>query len=232
MSLSVNSVWLENGAAVPGEVLLSTALVQILDGNGKACTCRALLDSGSQPNLISEEVVKRLNLPRKSVELTLAGVGSKAAQVKYRCNGTVESIGVGFRKNVSFLIVPPITEMIPSQNIPTTRLNIPKHLRLADPGFHKPGKIDLLLGVDIFYELLCVGQIRLGPNLPLLQKTKLGWLVNGKMSFIGNTSNITSCNLSVVDINLIIDLSFIGNTSNITSCNLSVVDINLIIDLK
>ncbi|XP_072395145.1 uncharacterized protein [Diabrotica undecimpunctata] len=200
MSFSVNSVWLEDGAGVPGEVLLSTALVQIIDGNGKACTWRAQLDSGSQPNLISEEVVKRLNLPRKSVDLTLAGVGSKVAQVKYRCNGTVESIGVGFRKTVSFLIVPQITEVIPSQNIPTTRLNIPKHLRLADPGFHKPGKIDLLLGVDIFYELLCVGQIRLGPNLPLLQKTKLGWLVNGKMSFIGNTSNITNCNLSVLDI--------------------------------
>ncbi|XP_072380660.1 uncharacterized protein [Diabrotica undecimpunctata] len=200
MSFSVNSVWLEDGAAVPGEVLLSTALVQIIDGNGKACTCRALLDSGSQPNLISEEVVKRLNLPRKSVGLTLAGVGSKVAQVKYRCNGTVTSIGVGFRKTVSFLIVPQITGVIPSQNIPTTRLNIPKHLRLADPGFHKPGKIDLLLGVDIFYELLCVGQIRLGPNLPLLQKTKFNWLINGKMSFIGNTSNITNCNLSVLDI--------------------------------
>ncbi|XP_072400762.1 uncharacterized protein [Diabrotica undecimpunctata] len=178
MSFSVNSVWLENGAAVPGEVLLSTALVQIIDGNGKACTCRALLDYGSQPNLISEEVVKRLNLPRKSVDLTLAGVGSKVAQVKYRCNGTVESIGVGFKKTVSFLIVPQITGVIPSQNIPTTRLNIPKHLRLADPGFHKPGKIDLLLGVDIFYELLCVGQIRLGPNLPLLQKTKLGCVLD------------------------------------------------------
>ena len=35
----------------------------------------------------------------------------------------------------------------------------------------------MLLGVSIFFKLLCVGQIELGDSLPLLQKSVLGWIV-------------------------------------------------------
>ena len=51
---------------------------------------------------------------------------------------------------------------------------------MADPMFHKPQKIDILIGGEIFFELLCVGQIKPGPNLPIIQKTSLGWIVSGK----------------------------------------------------
>jgi len=56
---------------------------------------------------------------------------------------------------------------------------IPENLQLADPEFHIAQRVDLLIGASLFYELLCVGQIRLLPGLPLLQKTRLGWVVSG-----------------------------------------------------
>jgi len=39
--------------------------------------------------------------------------------------------------------------------------------------------VDLLIGASLFFEMLCVGQIKLPPGLPLIQKTRLGWVVFG-----------------------------------------------------
>ena len=50
---------------------------------------------------------------------------------------------------------------------------------LADSEFHKPSEIDMLLGSNLFYKLLCIGQIRLNNSDVMLQKTRLGWIVTG-----------------------------------------------------
>jgi len=42
--------------------------------------------------------------------------------------------------------------------------------------------VDLLIGASLFFEMLCVGQIKLPPGLPLIQKTRLGWVVFGGLS--------------------------------------------------
>lgn len=152
-------MWLENGEEVSGEVLLSTALIQVVDCNGRVHDCRALLDTGSQPNLITDEFVERVGLSKNSVEVVLAGIGNKPSHIRDRCSLMIQSNRTGFRKNVSCLVVPKICGLVPSQNIPVKNLVIPHHIQLADPGFSTPGQIDLLLGVDIFYEMLCVGQI-------------------------------------------------------------------------
>ena len=47
---------------VPDNVMLSTIVMFIFDKNGKKHKCRALLDSGSQSNMITEELCSRLNL--------------------------------------------------------------------------------------------------------------------------------------------------------------------------
>jgi len=39
--------------------------------------------------------------------------------------------------------------------------------------------VGLLIGASLFFELLCVGQIKLPPGLHLIQKTRLGWVVSG-----------------------------------------------------
>ncbi|XP_066248814.1 uncharacterized protein [Euwallacea similis] len=39
----------------------------------------------------------------------------------------------------------------------------------------------MLLGCEDFFDLLCIGQIKLGKNLPILQKTPLGWVVAGRV---------------------------------------------------
>ncbi|KAJ8977831.1 hypothetical protein NQ317_011915, partial [Molorchus minor] len=53
---------------------------------------------------------------------------------------------------------------------------------LAENDFNKPGPIDVLSGVDIFSELMCVGQINKEKGGPILPKTRLGWIVAGRLT--------------------------------------------------
>lgn len=67
---------------------------------------------------------------------------------------------------------------------------------MADTEFYKPSEIDALIGVELFYELLCVGQIRLENNKGvLLQKTRLRWLITGKVERSRATTKRSSCHL-------------------------------------
>ena len=55
-----------------------------------------------------------------------------------------------------------------------------KALRLADPTFHAPGRVDLLLGCDFIPEVLSHEQV-VGPaGTPMAIKTIFGWAVLGK----------------------------------------------------
>ncbi|XP_047993529.1 uncharacterized protein LOC125231965 [Leguminivora glycinivorella] len=61
-----------------------------------------------------------------------------------------------------------------SQDIP-----FPSGIILADPKFNEPSSIDILVGAEIFWDVLGVRKIELGPNQPTLRDSKFGWLVCG-----------------------------------------------------
>jgi hypothetical protein len=69
---------------------------------------------------------------------------------------------------------------MPMTNIYISTWRFPSDVALADRVFHKPAPIDILLGAEIFFEILkserydCKG-------LPVLQNTKLGYLLSGKL---------------------------------------------------
>ncbi|EZA49711.1 Histone-lysine N-methyltransferase SETMAR [Ooceraea biroi] len=79
------------------------------------------------------------------------------------------------------LTMPTIADLIPTEIFPRGSINIPANLRLADPEFHLPRPVDLLIGAGVTVSLFSIGQI----HLPLergdlyLQKTRLGWIVVG-----------------------------------------------------
>ena len=58
-------------------------------------------------------------------------------------------------------------------------------LTLADPAFGRPGRIDLLLGVDIFVSVLLHGWWTGPPGAPVVIETEFGWVLSG------NTEPIT-----------------------------------------
>ncbi|XP_058122844.1 uncharacterized protein LOC131293799 [Anopheles ziemanni] len=153
---------------------------------------RALLDSGAQSNFITGRLEQFLNLPRKSVSIPLSGIGgSQATNVKSSVRATIQSRCSSFSTSLEMLVLPKLSADVPAHRINHSQWMIPAACVLADPTFHKPGGIDLILGAACFYELLKPGRISLGEGMPSLQETEFGWVVSG-------TAPIAEQSLSVV----------------------------------
>jgi len=84
-----------------------------------------------------------------------------------------------YSANITAVIALNITERQPSLNVDIGSWNVPKNIQLADPRIYALQRVDLLIGASLFFEMLCVGQIKLPPGLPLIQKTRLDWVVSG-----------------------------------------------------
>lgn len=170
------------------QVLLSTAIINVYNTDGKPVRCRVLLDSGSQNNFITEHMAQMLKLRRKRVDYDIAGIGHTLQTVKSEITVMVSSCSTDFKANISCLIIPSITNNIPIKAINTESIKIPNNIILADKAYNKPQRIDMLMGVELFFDLLDKGQIKLNENGPTLKETKFGWIVAGPVN--NNKSNL------------------------------------------
>ncbi|XP_011858813.1 PREDICTED: uncharacterized protein LOC105556338, partial [Vollenhovia emeryi] len=132
-------------------ILLSTAIIYVCDQAGNLHECRALLDSGSQANFLSQELCERLKLPRRSADTIISGISMTSSTAERQTTTTIHSRFNKFQAKLSFLIVNKITNNLPATNVDVDSLQIPSNIKLADPTFHMPGRIDLLLGAEIFW---------------------------------------------------------------------------------
>ncbi|XP_075167641.1 uncharacterized protein LOC142239749 [Haematobia irritans] len=162
-------------------ILLGTALVKI-KANGLETECKAILDSGSQVNLITERLVARLGLPSRSTTMSISGIGRNKTKVQHRVNISLQSRSNNFSTRLEAFVLPQIITSQPAQFIHFDKWLITNNVTLADPTFNRPGKIDNLLGAEYYHQLLAIGQIQLADNLPILQNTILVWIASGKVS--------------------------------------------------
>jgi len=175
--------------------LLATARLQ--DNHGNFQEGRAFLDPGSQSNFITKELCERLGLPQRKNYMTIRGIDNVQTTTLTETHATIQSKVNAFRVKLAFSVLPAITASLSLSEINQHHLQIPATITLADLSFHTPGKIDILLGSTIFWELLCVGQIKLGKNQLIAQKTKLGWIIAGPLGYVGPTENSMASGCSI-----------------------------------
>ncbi|UYV63308.1 hypothetical protein LAZ67_2003707 [Cordylochernes scorpioides] len=178
-------------------VLLATARIKIKNGLGKLCTCRALLDSGSQVTMITKGCCERLGLVQRKSDRMIIGVGGTPVQ---HSSSTVSVTFCPLNNSEEFSVEAVVTGVLTSE-IPNFRLKDPnwptlKNLKLADPEFYIQAPIDMILGADIYTELMLNGSISLGEGLPMAINTRLGWVLLGKIMGTSE-SNTEVCNLSL-----------------------------------
>ncbi|XP_044760883.1 uncharacterized protein LOC123318338 [Coccinella septempunctata] len=172
-------------AVSTNQALLSTALVRVTNKD-KTFILRALLDCGSQSSFISYKAQQNLGIYKiKKYHQYISGLGNMLLNVNEHCNINIQSLHNNFNMNINCFILPKITDNVPHCTLRIENLGVPSSLHLADPGFHQPSVIDLLLGADIFWDLLKPNRLILGHQGPILQETYLGWIVAGPMR--GNT---------------------------------------------
>ncbi|XP_062699286.1 uncharacterized protein LOC134284451 [Aedes albopictus] len=161
-------------------VLLSTVVLMVLDCNGQAHPARALLDNGSQSNIISDRLCQLLRLKRNKINIPVFGVGESSSSVNHSVSATIRSRTSDFEIGLDFLVMPRITIDLPVVSSPSNDWHAPKDLPLADPTFNKTGAIDMLLGAEHFFTYVNPGTRIVEGENPILIKSVFGWIVTGR----------------------------------------------------
>ncbi|XP_037959436.1 uncharacterized protein LOC119688843 [Teleopsis dalmanni] len=159
-------------------VLLATAQVRVKSVQGEMIMLRALIDQGSQTTAVSEEAAQILNLPRKKVKMEVQGLGGTPVGVaKAKINLQIHPRFTSkYKINAEALILPSLVSCQPDK---TFSYNIDKweNMTLADPNFNKSDRIDIIIGSDLYGEILEGGLLK--KDKILAQSTKFGWILSG-----------------------------------------------------
>ena len=163
--------------------LLMTSQVILTGPTGTSMVARALLDSASTLSILSTKAQKTLSLKKSGHKTFITGVGAAACSAT-PCPMVQVNLSSSFQeewsKDVTVAVMDQVTDDLPLQGASAAR-RLPhlQNLHLADKNFHMPGTIDLLLGQDVFGELL-LKENRRGPSgTPSAWLTVFGWTVMG-----------------------------------------------------
>ncbi|XP_065091192.1 uncharacterized protein LOC135712154 [Ochlerotatus camptorhynchus] len=181
-------------------VLLETVNLLVVDQNGKEHSARALLDSGSMSSFITKKLANTLNLRRTKVDIAVSGIGETSKQIKRKLTATIRSKLLSYSTTLEFLILKKPTVCLPTMPIDISSWKFPD-VPLADPSFHIPAGIDLIVGGEVYHELHTGGKISFGEGQPVFVETSFGWTVSGKVS-IQSPEVPRVCHLTTVDRNL------------------------------
>ncbi|XP_018361212.1 PREDICTED: uncharacterized protein LOC108759963 [Trachymyrmex cornetzi] len=156
----------------------------------------AVNHNGSQSCFITKDCCKELGLDSRDTNIPVCGIGKQSIQTRSIATIVIHSRTTSYRRELDCLVMNNITQDIPTNGISKNELQVPKGIVLADPQFNQPSRIDLLLGAEVFFDLLCIGRMKLADNQPTWQKTRLGWIVSDGLATMQNPKVIT-CSLSV-----------------------------------
>lgn len=181
----------------PGIIILPTILVQLSINDQIVGYFRAMCDSGSQVNLIRHNIIKTTERSIKPVNLDLIGITETSIKIK---NKVIARIQPWFNHNTltgietEFLLLPKSSNWsptYPSQSILPYGITEPMKSPVADPLFWRSGSVPILLGVEIYSQILNGLTRKVSYNLTE-QMTSYGNVIMG--TAIETTNNESTMN--------------------------------------
>lgn len=131
------------------------------------------------------------SIESKAYSYPVTELGNQQTNLTHKTEIILKSKYNAYSAKITCLMIRCITGDMPNMAIDLANLRIPKNLTLADPQFYRSRSIDLLIGSALFWNLLCIDQIPLVSSLPVVQKTRLRWIVAGPMASITRMRNKT-----------------------------------------
>lgn len=142
-----------HGSSVAYQSILPTVTIRVINASGQTTLCRAMLDSGSQASFITERCVQQLGLVRKNARVSLSGIGTSDAGITRGIVTIQIKPDDGSNLIVETFILKTITSQLPEGYIELPHKSWP-NLKLADHGFCNQTEIDVLIGIDHFFQIL------------------------------------------------------------------------------
>lgn len=140
--------------------------------------CRVLLDNASTSNFITVSCAKKLKLKKRKAYVPING------QTELGCTkGSVDvTFGPYFDEtklfNMEAYIVPKISKL-PMKEIGNSVVSHLPKINLADPEFQTSAEIDILVGAELYYEIVDGEKNMDSSTSPIAIKSQLGWLIGG-----------------------------------------------------
>ncbi|XP_037906097.1 uncharacterized protein LOC119648418 [Hermetia illucens] len=145
-------------------VLLATAIIELRNVNGDFIKLRALIDQGSQNSFITEYAANLLGLKRERASVIISGIGSATRKCRGQVPITMKEKWSNGEISTIALIIDTITKPLPSATISNDGHIGLTPADLADPDYRTKGRIDVLLGADIYGDILLDGIIHGTPT--------------------------------------------------------------------
>ncbi|GBM21779.1 hypothetical protein AVEN_29224-1 [Araneus ventricosus] len=131
---------------------------------------------------MTADLSNRLGLPQEKTNFTVSGLGRKETKVKSRLRATIQNGSESYKTSLDFLVVPKITDFLPIVTYNLENASIPDNL--ADPQFATPGKIDILIGAQSFFDIIKNDQIRSFNSGLVFRNTIFGYVASGVVNSI------------------------------------------------
>lgn len=163
------------------QVLLLTAIVNVKNSSGEFIPCRALLDSGSESNLMTERFSQLLKLKKNRHHIKLNGIGQEPITITSMVESTIKSRNSNYKIQAQFLVVPHIAR-IPDRKLSFPVIKLPENGQLADPQFATPEKVDLIIGAEIFLDVLKNEKKTVIPQQLFARNSEFGWILYGNLT--------------------------------------------------
>ena len=140
-------------------------------------------------------------LPRSSQNVRISGVAglSHGYPSQSTTSFSISSRLSEKKINVTAIVVQRVTCDLPLYPVPfDVKWKHLTDLQLADPMFGHPGRIDVLLGVDVFTQVLLQGR-RIGPpGSPVAFQATFGWVLAGTCASCYPAARIASHHISLL----------------------------------
>uniref|UniRef100_A0A1B0DAL2 Uncharacterized protein n=1 Tax=Phlebotomus papatasi TaxID=29031 RepID=A0A1B0DAL2_PHLPP len=155
---------------------------------------RALVDPGSQVSLITESAAQLLRLKKFKVNTAVKGIGgTTAAQCRHQAHMVIAPrFSSEFRLSVRALVNARLTNSLPDKERKPFTDDELSNIILADPEYYHPGPIDMILGADVYIEVVRNNIKKSKNGRVFAQNTHLGWILYAKSSDTSTQQSVTS----------------------------------------
>ena len=102
-------------------------------------------------------------------------------KLKFATSATFKSRFDKKKRRLDLLVVNEIADAMPSMPLDRKDFEIPSNIFLADPNFHEPTPVEIIIGAEFAYSFFRTGQLRIKGHSAVLQKTILGWILAGRV---------------------------------------------------
>ena len=185
-----------NLTSANSQSILATAILEVSNGQ-LVRRVRALLDSGSQRNFLCRRIASELHLTITQNNHYLQGIACISTSAVEESHLSIHSTCTKFRaEGVAVLLLDTIINCLPTNYFDIQHWALPRNIPLADPNFNVPGDIEMLIGSDIFWNILQHKKLKVPKQTIQLRQTSLGWIVVGKLNINESVEDVSTIALT------------------------------------